>query len=143
MLRALLLFVWFCTQCLCHTQYRQFRVVQAAVESSFVNLIRWSCAPVPGICMISDLQTFAIDALRIGQMQVCRERKDRLEEGTERGLEVGAGELGVGHIQTDAHAGLLAELLDEGGVDEQVVIALPTKVPGEGGHGLGNDLHLA
>ena len=66
-------------------------------------------------------------------MQVCREGKDRLEEGTERGIEVGAGELGVGHIQADAHAGFLAELLDEVGVDKEVVIALPAEVPGEGG----------
>ena len=90
-----------------------------------------------------DLQAFAIDPFGIGQMQVCCDGKDRLEEGTEGGLEVGAGELGVGHIQADAHAGFLAELLDEFGVDKQVVIALPAEMPGEGGHGLGNDLHLA
>ena len=91
---------------------------------------------------IVDLQAFAIDAFGIGQMQVGRERKDRLEETTEGGIEVGAGELGVGGIQADAHAGLLAELFDEVGVDENVVIALPPEVPGEGGHGLGNDFHL-
>ena len=37
---------------------------------------------------IVDLQAFAINAFGIGQMQVCRERKDRLEEATEGGVEV-------------------------------------------------------
>jgi len=92
---------------------------------------------------IVDLQAFAINAFGIGQMQVCRERKDRLEEAAEGGVEVRAGELGMGRIQADAHAGFLAEFLDEGGVDKQVVIALTAEMPGEGGHGLGNDLHLA
>ena len=49
----------------------------------------------------------------------------------------------MGHIQADAHAGFRAELLDEVGIHEEVVITLPTEVPGEGGHRLGNDLHLA
>ena len=52
---------------------------------------------------------------------------------------MGAGELGVGHIQADAHTGFRAELLDEVGIDKEVVITLPTEVPGEG-HRLGNDL---
>ena len=43
------------------------------------------------------------------------------------------GELGMGHIQADAHAGFRAELLDEVGIHEEVVITLPTEVPGEGG----------
>ena len=91
---------------------------------------------------VVDLQPFTIHVLGVSQMQVGCERKDRPEEATEGGIEVGAGELGVGGIQADAHAGFLAEFLDEVGVDEEVVIALPPEVPGEGGHGLGNDFHI-
>ena len=36
-------------------------------------------------------------------------------------------------IQADAHTGFRAELLDEVGIDKEVVITLPTEVPGEGG----------
>ena len=44
---------------------------------------------------VVDLQAFAIHVLGVSQMQVRRERKDRLEEATEGGIEVRAGELGV------------------------------------------------
>lgn len=70
-------------------------------------------------------------------------RKDCLEEPTELCIEVGAGQLGVGCIQRNAHARLSAELLDEVGVDKEVVITLPTEVPSERGHGLRDDLHFA
>ena len=48
----------------------------------------------------------------------------------------------MGNVQADPHALLFTELADEVLVHEQVVEALPTEVPGEGGHRLGNDLHF-
>ena len=142
--------------CGCHTSFQAFErepgafaVVLVALpdfgdEACLGSELLHQCKQLhPVDFTIVNLQPLAVDAFGIGQMQVRRERKNRLEESTERAFEVGAGELGMGHIQADAHAGFLAEPLNEGGVNEEVVIALPTEVPGEGGHGLGNNLNFA
>ena len=90
-----------------------------------------------------DLQSFTIHILRIGQVQMCREWKDLIEELAERNVQMIAGQLGVGYIKADPHALFFAELTDEVRVHKQVVEPLATEMPRERGHGLGNDLHLS
>ena len=92
---------------------------------------------------IIDLQSFPIDILRIGEMKMSREWQDLIQKLPEREVEMVAGELGMGHIQADPHALLFTELTNEISVDEQVVISLAAKVPGEGRHRLRNDLDFA
>ena len=76
-------------------------------------------------------------------MEVGGKRKDVVEKVAERAVEMIAGEFGMGCIQANSHVLLSAKLCNEVAVNKQVVEALPAEVPGEGGHRLGNDLHLA
>ena len=91
---------------------------------------------------ILNLETFAINVFGIRKMQVSRERKNLSQKLAEWRVQVIAGEFGMGHIKTDPHALVTAELRNEGAVDEQIVKALPTEMPGEGWHGLRDDLHF-
>ena len=90
-----------------------------------------------------DLQPFTIHILRIGQMQMGCERQDLIEELAEGNVQMIAGQLRVGHIKADPHALLFAELSNEIRVHKQVVEPLPTEMPRERRHGLGDDFHLA
>ena len=90
-----------------------------------------------------DLQPFPIHILRIGQMQMCREWKDLIEELAEGNVQMIAGQLRVGHIKADPHPLLFAELSNEVRVHKQVVEPLATEMPRERGHGLRDDLHLS
>ena len=90
-----------------------------------------------------DLQPFTINIPRIGQMQMCRERQDLIQELAEGNVQMIAGQLGVGHIEADPHALLFAELSDEVRVHKQVMEPLATEMPRERGHGLGDDFNLS
>lgn len=89
----------------------------------------------------ANLQAFAIYPLGIRQVHVRRVRQHGTQKADKRLPAVIAGQLGVRNIQTNAHALLAAERRDGIGIDEQVVELLSPKVPGKGGHGLGNDFH--
>ena len=91
---------------------------------------------------VLNLQPFTVHILGIRQMQVGGEWKYLIEELPEWEVQMVAGEFRVRNVQTNTHPLVHTELMDEVGIHKKVVEALSTEVPGEGGHGLGNDLHL-
>ena len=91
---------------------------------------------------VLNLQSFAINILGVGKMEVGGKRKDVVEKLAERAVEMIAGEFGMGCIQANSHVLLSAEIGNEVAVNKQIVEALPAKMPGERWHRLGNDLNF-